>query len=52
MANGKKGKAGSKKGIKDLAAKDATTVVGGVRKAGGEQQEYLVVKLNDVTVSS
>ena len=51
MANGKKAKAGSKKQIKDLAAKDAKTVAGG-RKAGGTQQEYLVVKMSDVIVTS
>jgi hypothetical protein len=52
MANGKKPKASGKKRVKDLGLKDAKTVVGGVRKAGGEQQEYMVVKLNDVTISS
>ena len=51
MANSKKAKAGGKKAIKDLSVKDAKTVVGG-RKAGGSQQEYLIVKLSDVQVTS
>ena len=51
MANSKKVKAGGKKQIKDLSVKDAKTVVGG-RKAGGSQQEYLIIKLNDVLVSA
>ena len=51
MANSKKAKAGSKKAIKDLTVKDAKTVVGG-RKAGGTQQEYLVVKLTDALVTA
>ena len=51
MGNAKKMKAGGKKKVKDLAAKDARAVVGG-RKAGGTQTDYLVFKLNDVIVTS
>jgi type VI protein secretion system component Hcp len=51
MGNAKKTKAGGKKKVKDLAAKDAKAVVGG-RKAGGTQTDYLVVKLDDVIVTS
>ena len=46
MAKPKKSK-GSKKVVKDLDATKAAQVAGG-RKAGGGQQEYLVVKLQEV----
>jgi len=36
---------------KSLTAKQAKQVVGG-RKAGGSQQEFLVIKMNDVIVTS
>jgi len=49
MAKPKKGK-GSKKVVKDLDATKAAQVAGG-RKAGGGQQEYLVVKLQEVIVT-
>ena len=47
-----KGKAKTRKrtAAKDLTLKDSKTVQGG-RKAGGSQQEYLVVKMTDVLVS-
>jgi len=50
MANSKKVKGGKKQKIKDLTVKDAKAVVGG-RKAGGDQQEYLVVKLSDIVIT-
>lgn len=49
MAKPKKSK-GSKKVVKDLDAAKAAQVAGG-RKSGGGQQEYLVVKLNEVIIS-
>ena len=36
--------------VKNLALKDAQSVKGG-RKAGKEQQEYLVVTMKDVIIS-
>ena len=50
----KKAKKAAKKAkdlpAKSLSAKQAKQVVGG-RKAGGTQQEYLVIKMNDVIVT-
>ena len=47
-----KGKAKTRKRTapKDLTAKDGKAVKGG-RKAGGDQQEYLTVKLKEVFVT-
>jgi hypothetical protein len=44
-------KTSGKKKITDLTAKDAGAVKGG-RKAGGTQQDYLVVKMQDVLITS
>jgi hypothetical protein len=49
MAKPKKTK-GSKKAVKDLDAAKAAQVAGG-RKAGGGQQEYVVVKLEEVIIT-
>jgi hypothetical protein len=49
MAKPKKSK-GSKKVVKDLDAAKAAQVAGG-RKSGGGQQDYLVVKLEDIIVT-
>jgi hypothetical protein len=41
--------------VSDLSVKDATAVKGGaptVRKAGGEQEEYLQLKLNSTFVET
>lgn len=40
-----------KRTVKDLTAKDSKQVKGG-RKAGGGQQEYLIVKMQDIQVTS
>ena len=45
-----------KRATKDLAARDARHVTGGgtevtARKAGKGQQEFLVVKMNDVIIT-
>ena len=52
-ARGRGGKAKTRKRTapKDLTAKDSKAVKGG-RKAGGTQQEYLVVKMTDAMVTS
>jgi hypothetical protein len=51
MAKNKKaGKKAKDLPVKSLAAKQAKQVVGG-RKAGGDQQEYMTIKLSDVLVS-
>jgi hypothetical protein len=49
---GKKGKAKSRKHVatRDLAPRDGKQVKGG-RKAGGTQQEYLVVKMEDILIT-
>ena len=52
-----KAKARNRKTTKDLAPKDARHVKGGggevvARKAGKGQQEFLVVKMTDVIVTS
>jgi hypothetical protein len=48
----KKSKARARKRVapKDLSAKDARQVKGG-RKSGQGQQDYLVVKMNDVQIT-
>ena len=51
-----KAKAGKRSAMKDLAARDARHVKGGgtevtARKAGKGQQEFLVVKMNDVIIT-
>ena len=43
-------KSAGKKASKDLTVKDVNAVKGG-RKAGGDQVEYLKVKLADVLIS-
>ena len=53
----KKKRATKSKGVRSLSAKKvgakhASRVRGGVRKAGKEQQEYLVMKMNDLIISS
>jgi hypothetical protein len=50
MAKKSKAKARKRTATKDLAPRNARQVKGG-RKAGGSQQEYLVVKMNDVIIS-
>jgi len=45
-----KAKARTRGVTKDLTAKDSKAVKGG-RKAGGGQQEYLIVKLQDIQIS-
>jgi hypothetical protein len=50
MAKKSKGRTPKRAATKDLAPKNAKSVKGG-RKAGGGQQEYLVVKLNDVLIT-
>ena len=55
MAKKSKPKARKRSVTKDLAARDAKHVKGGgvvARKSGKGQHEYLVVKLNDVIVTS
>jgi hypothetical protein len=52
MGKSKKVKADGKKKIKDLGVKDSARSVAGGRKAGGTQENYLTVKLNEVFVSS
>ena len=56
MAKRSKVKARQRSATKDLAARDAKHVKGGgdivARKAGKGQQEYLVVKMNDVVITS
>jgi len=53
----KKSKAKARKRVatKDLTSRDAKHVKGGgtvsVRKAGKGQQEYLIVKMNDVLIT-
>jgi hypothetical protein len=49
-AKAKSGKMKDLKARKTITAREAATVKGG-RKAGKPQQEYLVVKMNDVIVS-
>jgi len=50
--NNKAGKKAKDLPIKSLAADQAKQVVGGtVRKAGGGQQEYLVMKMNDMIIT-
>jgi type VI protein secretion system component Hcp len=44
-------KSGGKKTSKDLTVKDVNAVKGGATKAGGNQVEYLKVKLTDVLIS-
>jgi len=55
MAKKSKAKARKRSATKDLAARDAKHVKGGgdivARKAGKGQQEYLVVKMNDVLIT-
>jgi len=55
MAKKSKAKAPKRSATKDLAARDAKHVKGGgdvvARKAGKGQQEYLVVKMNDVLIT-
>jgi hypothetical protein len=51
-----KGKAGKRSATKDLAARDARHVKGGggevtARKAGKGQQEFMVVKMNEVIIT-
>jgi hypothetical protein len=36
----------------DVSKEEAEDVTGGGRKAGGKQQEYLHIKLEDVQISS
>lgn len=45
-------KKSSGKTSKDLTVKDVNAVKGGATKAGGNQVEYLTVKLTDVLISS
>ena len=57
MAKKSKAQARKRKSPKDLAPKDARHVKGGggevvARKAGKGQQEFLVVKMNDIIVTS
>jgi hypothetical protein len=57
MAKKSKAKARKRSATKDLAARDAKHVKGGggavvARKAGKGQQEFLVVKMNDVIITS
>lgn len=51
MAKKSKAQARKRSATKDLAPKNVKDVKGGVRKAGKGQQEYLVVKMNDVQIS-
>ena len=52
VKNNKAGKKANDLPIKSLAADQAKQVVGGtVRKAGGGQQEYLVMKMNDIIIT-
>lgn len=37
---------------KEIQSRKAKEIKGGVRKAGGEQQEYLKVELKNVMISS
>lgn len=50
-AKAKSGKIKDLKARKTITAKEAATVKGG-RKAGKLQQEYFVVKMNDVIITS
>lgn len=52
-AQGQRAKKAAVKGavVSDLPVKDATRVKGG-RKAGGTQQDYLVMTLENATVTS
>lgn len=52
MASKKASNQSRKPAVKNLSPKDETTVKAGVRKAGGSQQDYLTVKMEDVLVSS
>ena len=45
-----KGNRTKKAAVRDLTVKDAKAVKGG--KAGKGQQEYLIVKMNDILVTS
>jgi hypothetical protein len=47
-----KAKARKRVATKDLAPKSVTSVKGGQRKAGGGQQDYMIVKLNDALITS
>ena len=56
MAKKSKAQARKRKPPKDLAPKDARHVKGGggevvARKAGKGQQEFLVVKMNDILIT-
>jgi type VI protein secretion system component Hcp len=55
MAKKSKAKARKHVATKDLTSRDAKSVKGGgtvtARKAGKGQQEYLIVKMNDVLIS-
>ena len=50
--NNKAGKKAKDLPVKSLAADQAKQIVGGtVRRAGAGQQEYLVMKMNDIIIS-
>ena len=55
MAKKSKARARKRVATKDLTPRDAKHVKGGgsvtVRKAGKGQQEYLIVKMNDVLIT-
>jgi hypothetical protein len=40
----------TKKKVEDLGVKNARAIAGG-RKAGGSQQEYMIVKLEDILIT-
>ena len=48
---GKPKTSSGKQASKDLTVKDVNAVKGGATKAGGNQVEYLKVKLTDVLIS-
>ena len=51
MGKSKKTKTAGRKKVKDLGVKDSAKTVAGGRKAGGTQQDYLVVKMTDAYIT-
>ena len=53
MASKGKAKTRKRTAPKDLTARDSKAVKGGLtaRKAGGGQQDYLIVKMNDILIT-
>ncbi len=56
MSQKKKGKAKAVRGLRNLSEKTLTarsaTGIRGGRKAGGEQKEFLTIKMNEVIITS